>query len=77
MVHRSTEEYATIVDEIMGGKWGNGQERWDKLAEAGYDWAHAQNLVNEKLGSSVRHATDYKEAQKGISGAQEKTTESS
>ena len=68
----SVKDYAGIVDEIIGGKWGNGQDRWTKLAEAGYDWAYAQNLVNEKLGNSVRHATDYKEIQNGVSKTQEK-----
>ena len=72
----SVKDYAVVVDEIMGGKWGNGQSRWDKLTEAGYDWAHAQNLINEKLGDSTRHATDYKEAQKGVADAQNKTTKS-
>ena len=72
----SVKDYAKVVDEIIGGKWGNGQARWDALAKAGYDWAHAQNLVNEKLGSSVRHTTKYKEAQNGVKESQEKTTES-
>mgnify|MGYP003299936636 CR=1 FL=1 len=72
----SVKDYGKIVDEIIGGKWGNGQARFDKLAEAGYDWAHAQNLVNEKLGSSVRHATNYKEAQNGVSKTQEKVNKS-
>ena len=74
-VVESVKNYADIVDQIIGGKWGNGQSRWDKLTEAGYDWAHAQNLVNEKLGNSVRHATDYQEAQKGIEKTQEKVNE--
>ena len=56
-------EYDELVDQIIRGDWGNGQSRWDELTKAGYDWAHAQNLVNEKLGDSTRHATDYKEAQ--------------
>lgn len=75
-VVKSVEEYSKVVDDIIGGKWGSGQERWDKLAEAGYDWAHAQNLVNEKLGSAKRHATDYKEAQNGVADAQKNTAES-
>lgn len=73
---KSITDYNKVVDEIIGGKWGDGQARWDKLAEAGYDWAHAQNLVNEKLGSSVRRATDYKEAQEGVTEAQERSIES-
>lgn len=75
-VTKSVEEYANIVNEIIRGNWGNGQARWNKLTEAGYDWAHAQNLVNEKLGSSVRHATDYTEAQEGITESQGKVNQS-
>lgn len=72
----AVKDYGDIVNEIIRGNWGNGQDRWDKLAKSGYDWAHAQNLVNEKLGSSVRHATNYVEAQKQVSESQDKTTES-
>lgn len=57
------QEYEDIVNRIIRGDFGNGQARFDKLTEAGYDWAHAQNLVNEKLGNSFRYATEYKEAQ--------------
>lgn len=67
------KDYETIVDEIIGGSWGNGQARWDKLAEAGYDWAHAQNLVNEKLGDGTRHATEYSETQEKVAEAQSET----
>lgn len=72
-VSDSVLDYASVVDEIIGGKWGNGQERWNKLAESGYDWAHAQNLVNEKLGDSTRHATKYQEAQNGVTEAQKES----
>lgn len=75
-VAKSVEDYANVVNEIIRGNWGNGQARWNKLTEAGYDWAHAQNLVNEKLGSSVRHATDYKEAQEELSESQGDVTQS-
>lgn len=75
-VTKSVEDYANVVNEIIRGNWGNGQARWNKLTEAGYDWAHAQNLVNEKLGSSVRHATDYAEAQEGITESQDKVNQS-
>ena len=72
----SVKDYAKVVDEIISGKWGNGQPRWDKLTEAGYDWAHAQNLVNEKLGNSKRHITDYVEAQDKLKESQNGVTES-
>lgn len=71
----SVKDYAAVVDEIILGKWGNGQQRWDKLTEEGYDWAHAQNLVNERLGVSLRRATDYKEVQDEVASSQEKTNE--
>lgn len=72
----AVKDYAYIVNQIIAGKWGNGQSRWDKLTQAGYDWAHAQNKVNEKLGNSKRHATDYKEAQDELAKGQEKVSES-
>ena len=74
-VTKALDSYEEIVNRIIGGEFGNGQERWDKLAEAGYDWAHAQNLVNEKLGDSTRHTTNYKEAQEGVTETQAKSIE--
>ena len=73
----AVKDYSKVVNEIIRGDWGNGQIRFDKLTKAGYDWAHAQNLVNEKLGSSVRHATKYKEAQDQLTKSQEKTAKAS
>ena len=72
----AVKDYSKVVNEIIRGDWGNGQIRFDKLTKAGYDWAHAQNLVNEKLGCSVRRATNYKEAQDQLTKSQEKSTES-
>ena len=69
-----TKNYGDIANKIIGGEFGNGEERFKKLTEAGYDWAHAQNLVNEKLGDSTRHATKYKESQDEVSKSQEKVS---
>lgn len=66
----ATKDYNSIVNKIIGGEFGNGESRIKALTEAGYDWAHAQNLVNEKLGDSTRHATDYKESQDQLSKSQ-------
>lgn len=74
-VVEAVKDYGAVVDEIINGKWGNGQERWDKLTKAGYDWAHAQNLVNEKLGVSLRRETQYKEAQEKTTEVQTKLNE--
>lgn len=69
----TVKNYDKVVDEIINGKWGNGKTRFDKLTKAGYDWAHAQNLVNEKLGDSTRHNTKYKESQEKLQKTQEYT----
>ena len=71
----TVKDYSEVVNQIIRGDWGIGQDRWDRLTEAGYDWAHAQNLVNEQLGSTVRHATTYGEAQKEVAKSQEYTIE--
>jgi hypothetical protein len=38
-----------IAREVIAGKWGNGQERKDRLKAAGYDAAAVQKRVNELL----------------------------
>ena len=52
---RSMEEYEAVVERVIKGEFGHGKARWNKLTEQGYDWAKVQNMVNEKLGSTVRH----------------------
>lgn len=38
-----------LADEVIAGKWGNGQERISRLKKAGYDPNAVQNRVNQKL----------------------------
>ena len=38
-----------IADEVIAGKWGNGDERKKRLTDAGYDYAAVQKKVNDKL----------------------------
>ena len=38
-----------LAREVIAGKWGNGQERKDRLTKAGYDYAKVQARVNEIL----------------------------
>ena len=42
-----TKSVEEIAKEVYAGKWGNGQERKDRLAAAGYDYAEIQKLVNK------------------------------
>lgn len=39
----------TIANEVIAGKWGNGDERKKKLAAAGYDYDEVQAAVNKLL----------------------------
>lgn len=51
------EKFNEVVQEILAGKWGNGQERIDKLHEAGYAFENLQNAVNGVLGCEKRYET--------------------
>lgn len=48
---------ATIAQEVISGKWGNGSERKDKLKKAGYDYAKVQAKVNEILAAKKGKST--------------------
>ena len=39
----------TIAHEVIGGKWGNGEERKRRLTEAGYNYEEIQAIVNRIL----------------------------
>ena len=38
-----------IAQEVRAGKWGNGQERKDRLTAAGYNYRTIQNAVNKLM----------------------------
>ena len=50
---------ATLAKEVLDGKWGNGDDRKQRLTAAGYDYAAVQAKVNEllKTGSSTTQST--------------------
>ena len=62
-VVEQAEKFKQIRDEIIQGKWGNGQERIDRLTEAGYAFENLQNGVNEALGSTKRYETVMSDAE--------------
>ena len=49
----------TIAAEVIAGKWGNGQDRVNRLKQAGYNPANIQAKVNAKLGASKPAARTY------------------
>ena len=44
---KSNEE---IAAEVWQNKWGNGQDRINRLTQAGYDWKIIQSLVDKGVG---------------------------
>lgn len=40
-----------IAQEVINGAWGNGQDRKNRIEQAGYDYTAVQNKVNELCGT--------------------------
>ena len=64
-----------IASKVIRGDFGNGEDRFNALTEAGKNYYRIQNKVNETLGSSFRYSEDQIEAQDKLLGKQEETTE--
>ena len=56
-----------IAQEILEGKWGNGEERRKKLADAGYDYNKVQTEVNKLVSPPKK--TNEEIAREVIAGA--------
>lgn len=41
-----------IALEVIAGKWGNGDDRKNRLKKAGYDYDAIQKIVNQKIGAT-------------------------
>ena len=74
-VTEATKNFDEIVTQVIRGNFGNGQKRYNALTKAGYDWAYIQNKVNERLGDSTRHATEFKESTDKLNKSQAETVE--
>lgn len=48
-VDKSKKSISDLADEVIAGKWGNGDLRRLRLEEAGYDYKKVQKEVNKKL----------------------------
>lgn len=47
-----------MADEVIQGKWGNGDERKKKLEAAGYDYNAIQKIVNEKVAPKPKKSNE-------------------
>lgn len=45
----------TIAQEVLDGKWGNAPERWQRLSNAGYDFAAVQAVVNRLISKKEQN----------------------
>lgn len=54
---KSNEE---IAREVINGQWGNGEDRRNRLTQAGYNYSEVQAIVNRILnGGSSRPSAEY------------------
>ena len=63
---KSNEE---IAKEVIAGKWGNGDDRKNRLTSAGYNYNTIQSLVNQMLsGNTSKRKSDTEIAREVIQG---------
>ncbi len=74
-VTSAVEDLGSIVDNVIIGKFGNGQERFNALSEQGINFYRVQNKVNETLGNSFRYTQEQIDAQDALLGVQIETVE--
>jgi lysozyme len=60
--HKTVDELAR---EVLSGKWGNGDDRKNRITTAGYDYAAIQVKVNELLHTQSRPQAVYYTIQRG------------
>ena len=46
----ASSDLDSVAQEVLQGLWGNGQERFNRLTDAGYDAEEVQDKVNSLLG---------------------------
>ena len=51
------KDITTIAKEVLAGQWGNGDDRKNRLTNAGYDYATVQAKVNELVSGKTSTPT--------------------
>ena len=51
-IQNSGKSVDELAQEVIAGKWGNGDDRKNRLTSAGYNYQEVQNKVNEILNAS-------------------------
>ena len=55
----ASSDLDSVAQEVLQGIWGNGQERYDNLTNAGYDAQAVQDRVNSMLSGDDSYTSDY------------------
>jgi len=71
----SLDGLSEIINKVIRGNFGNGQERIESLTKAGYNYYRIQNKVNETLGNSFRYTDEQIAAQDKLLKTQPKVTD--
>lgn len=71
----AVSNFDDIVANVISGNYGNGQERFNALSEAGENYYRIQNKVNETLGNSYRYTEEQIKAQDELLGTQSKAAD--
>ncbi len=57
-----------IADEVIAGAWGNGEDRKNRLSNAGYNPSDIQNIVNNKLNQAPAKKSNDQIASEVLAG---------
>lgn len=60
-----TEKMDKVVQDVINGKYGTGQARYEALEKAGFDYKVVQNAVNEMLGMDAAFDIDEQKVEEG------------
>ena len=71
----SLKDLGTMVNEVIRGDWGNGEDRFQALTKAGYNYYAIQNKVNETLGCAFRYSDELAGTMWDLNEAQTESAE--
>ena len=64
----ATKNVAEVAKEVVAGKWGNGEDRKNRLVAAGYDYNAVQNQVNAILKGNTATKSVTEVAKEVVAG---------
>lgn len=64
----TTKSVAEVAKEVVAGKWGNGEDRKNRLVAAGYNYTEVQNQVNTILKGTTATKSVTEVAKEVIAG---------